>query len=180
MKPVRLARRYTFDGFKLGAIYGTDVMARPPYSEPCDNDPIDRKARRFMVYGATPCRGRAFPEATTVVFFLRFADGPEEYNQPIEAFAWLGGGYFSSRSDFPARIGQRLAEVNEALGTPLGTFDLGKRGESLTVQQHPGDTYSILRDDVAVGFVAGSMPEDPENEQWRALLQMYERYTKPR
>jgi hypothetical protein len=27
-----------------------------------------------------------------------------------------------------------------------------------------------------VGVVFGSMPDDPQNEQWRGLLQMYQRY----
>src|SRR6188508_2769646 len=41
----------TFDGFRLGTEYGLKVMSRSPYNEPCDDDPIDQRARRFMVYG---------------------------------------------------------------------------------------------------------------------------------
>jgi hypothetical protein len=40
--------------------------------------------------------------------------------------------------------------------------------------------WSIAEDGVLVGFVVGPMPEDPESEQWRGLMQMYERYTKAR
>jgi len=175
----RDAASYTFDGFKLGTLYGSEVMARPPYDQPCDNDPIDNKARRFMVYSARPCRERTFPENTTVVFYLKYAETPDKYNQPIEAFGWLGGDYFASRSDFPARTGQPASAANEALGAPLKTFTVERKAR-LTVQRHPGDVWSLAEDGSVVGFVVGPMPEDPESEQWRGLMQMFERYTKIR
>lgn len=175
----RDAASFTFDGFKLGTLFGSAVMSRPPYDQPCDNDPIDNKARRFMVYGARPCRERTFPENTTVLFYLKYTDTPDKYNQPIEAFGWLGGDYFASRSDFPARTGQPVSSANEALGAPLKAFTVERKAR-VTVQRHPGDVWSIAEDGTLVGFVAGPMPEDPESEQWRGLMQMYERYTKAR
>lgn len=174
----RDAASYTFDGFKLGTLYGSEVMSRPPYDQPCDNDPIDNKARRFMVYGARPCRERTFPENTTVLFYIKYTDTRDDYNQPIEAFGWLGGNYFASRSDFPVRTGQPSSAVNEALGAPLKTFSVERKKARVTVQQHPGDVWSVVEDGIAVGFVVGPMPQDPESEQWRGLMQMFERYTK--
>lgn len=176
-KPARYAAAdMTFDGFKLGADYGK-LMTRPPYNDPCDDDPIDHKARRFMVYGALPCRDRTFPEATTVAFYLRFAEGPTQFNQPIEAFAWLGGGYFSTRSDFPLRTGAPASDAAETLGPPLKTFSLQRRKSAITVQRHEGDISVLIDDGKLVGFVVGPMPDDPESEQWRGLMQMYDRYT---
>ena len=67
---IRDASSYKFDGFKLGSSYFTEVMSRPPYENPCDDDPVDNESRRCMIYGALPCRGRSFPEHTTVIFFL--------------------------------------------------------------------------------------------------------------
>ncbi|NUQ72747.1 MAG: hypothetical protein HUU21_04250 [Polyangiaceae bacterium] len=174
----RDAASYTFDGFKLGTLFGSEVMSRPPYHQPCDNDPIDKNARRFMVYGAKPCRDRTFPEDTTVVFYIKYTDNRDDYNQPIEAFGWLGGNYFASRSDFPVRTGEPANAVNQALGAPLKTFPLERKKASVTVQQHPGNVWSVVEDGMAVGFVVGPMPEDPESEQWRGLMQMFERYTK--
>src|SRR5262245_5268111 len=176
----RDARGYTFDGFKLGDRYASKVMSRPPYHEPCDNDPIDKSARRFMVYGALPCRKRTFPEATTVAFYLAFAEGSYRYEQPIEAFAWLGGGYFATRSNFPLRTGQPASAATEVLGAPIASFGLERNGQNVTVQRHPGEVWSIADGGVLVGFVVGPMPAAPESEQWSGLMQMYERYTKPR
>ncbi len=67
-------------------------MKRAPYKSPCDNDPIDKRKRRFMVYGALPCRNRTFPQQTTVMFYLRHSK-TDRYNQPIQAFAYLHGSY---------------------------------------------------------------------------------------
>jgi hypothetical protein len=175
------AASYTFDGFKLGTLYGSAVMSRPPYDQPCDNDPIDGKARRFMVYGAQPCRERSFPENTTVLFYIKYAETPDKYDQAIEAFAWLatGASYFASRSDFPVQTGQPASAAGEALGAPVKTFTVERKAR-VTVQRHPGDVWSIAESDTLVGFVVGPMPEDPESEQWRGLMQMFERYTKPR
>lgn len=174
--PASAESTYTFDGFQLGTLYGSAVMSRAPYKEPCDNDPIDKKARRFMVYGALPCRERTFPEATTVLFYLRYAE-PDRYEQPIVAFAWLGGNYFATRSNFPLRTGQPVSAAAEKLGAPQSKFQLERKGIVLSVHHHRGDVWTISDKNVLVGFVVGPMPEEAENEQWRALLQMYGRYT---
>ena len=57
-------------------------MKRAPYDAPCDNDPIDHNARRFMVYGALPCRDRTFPGKTTVMFYLAFSKADRRKSQP--------------------------------------------------------------------------------------------------
>lgn len=168
----------TLDGFRLGDRFSS-VMGRDPYTEPCDNDPIDKRKRRFMVYGALPCRGRTFPEGTTVAFYLAFADGADRYAQPIEAFAWLGGTYFESRSSFPLRVGQSVRSVDGVLGEPSATVEVSRNGKSLTARRHAGDIWSVAEGEAVVGFVLGPMPTDPDSEQWRGLAQMYFRYTKP-
>ena len=40
-----------------------------------------------------------------------------------------------------------------------------------------GDVYVLCIGRKIIGFVMGPMPPDPENEQWRGLMQMYDRYT---
>ncbi len=165
---------YVFDSFKLGELY-QPLMERDPYARPCDDDPVDNRARRAMVYGGTPCRGHAFPETTTVVFFLEWADG-DDFNRPIQAFAWLGGGYYRSRSTFPVHPGDPATRTHELLGKPLTQFRLDGR-IPLLVQRHGGDVYSLIDDDTVAGLVVGPMPQAADNEQWRVLMQMYRRYT---
>jgi hypothetical protein len=169
-----------FDGFKLGDNYGDKVLVREPYQKPCDDDPIDKKQQRFMVYGALPCRERTFPEATTVAFFLAFSDVKEErFQQPIEALAWLGGNYFASRSAFPVRTGELAEVADKALGPVQLSFPLEDKGVSLQVRRHSERVWSLIEGGRTIGFAVGKMPNDAEREPWRALLQMYRRYTKP-
>jgi len=174
--PRKRAADFTFDGFKLGDEYAAKAMARAPYDQPCDNDPIDHRARRFMVYGAKPCRGRTFPDQTTVMFYLRFSR-ERPYAQPIEAFAWLHGRYFDARSTFPLKPGDPLDRARKTLGEPRASFALERKGERLTVHPFPGDVFVVARGTRIVGFVVGPMPADPQSEQWRGLMQMYVRYT---
>ncbi|MBL8740280.1 MAG: hypothetical protein JNK04_04270 [Myxococcales bacterium] len=171
------SRRYRMDDIQLGDSYAS-VMGRGPYREPCDNDPIDNDARRFMVYAAKPCRERSFPEQTTVLFYLAFAK-QDRYAQPIEAMAWLGGTYFDKRSDFPAAIGLTPVEAEAKLGRAVAELELQRGGQLLKVRQHPGDVYSVALADKIVGYVIGPMPVDAKSEQWRGLAQMYFRYTAP-
>ena len=179
--PTYSSTGFTFDGFKLGDRYESKVTARAPYNAPCDNDPIDNRSRRFMVYGALPCRGRTFPEQTTVMFYLAMnPEGASKYEQPIVAFAWLGGGYFKSRSTFPLAPGEPKARAREVFGAALQTFDIAWKRWTLAVSRHKNDIYSIENGDNLAGFVVGPMPDDPQNEQWRGLGQMWGRYTAPR
>jgi hypothetical protein len=174
--PPKRAGDYTFDGFKLGDEYAAKVMRRAPYDQPCDDDPIDKKARRFMVYGALPCRDRTFPDQTTVMFYLRYSED-KPLQQPIQAFAYLYGSYFNSRTDFPLKPGTTLDRARQALGKAGPTFTIARKRDSLTVHPFPGDVYVVAKDAKVVGFVLGPMPADPQSEQWRGLMQMYVRYT---
>lgn len=181
--------KHVFDGFSLGSDFGA-VMARAPYDEPCDNDAIDNSARRMMLYGSKPCRDHVFPDKTSVIFLLAFADGETKYAQPIQALVWMGGAYFEKRSNFPARTGTTLAEAERALGAAGPKFivvedgNLGRHGRrtnegvTLTIRKHPADVYSIADGDHVIGFAVGPMPDDPENEQWRMVAQIYRRYTR--
>jgi len=180
---VEKSATYQFDGFKLGDKYGSTIMNRTPYTQPCDNDPIDNKTRRFMVYGGLKCRRGVFPEETSVMLYLTYRKN-DRYDQPVEAFAWLGGKYFNTRSNFPAKIAMSLTEVRKLFGKPTGTMHIrrSKRGGNilLVAIKFKGDVYAIINvkaPDVVIGYVVGSMPEDPMNEQWRGLHQMYRRYT---
>lgn len=175
-RTARGAAAYTFDGFRLGTPYAS-VASRAPYDKPCDDDPIDKRARRFMVYAAKPCKDLTFPEATSALFCIAYAEGREMLDQPIVAFGWLGGRYFDERCDFPLRTGERASRVAEVLGAPTSSFAVERNDTALRVQGHAGDLWAIVDGDVLAGFVVGPMPRDPESEQWRGLVQMYVRYT---
>lgn len=168
-------REYTFDGFKLGDNYG-QIMQRSPYNLICDNDPIDNKARRFMCYTALACRDNSFPKETTVMFYLKYS-GENKYNQPIEAFGYLYGSYFNDKTNFPLKPGDKLSKAKRKFGKELNTFDISRKDVTLKVHQFNSDIYIICNQKKIIGFVLGKMPSDPMNEQWRALMQMYHRYT---
>lgn len=167
---------YHFDGIKLGMNYGEKVMSRAPYNRPCDNDPIDKRRRRFMVYGALPCRRRVFPGKTTVMFYLAYSRRVK-YHQPIEAFAYLYGSYFNDKTNFPLKPGESLDRARQVLGAPLGAFKLRGRRHRLTGHRFKGDIHVLSKQSKIIGFVFGPMPGDTSSEQWRGLLQMYRRYT---
>lgn len=175
------AHEYRFDGLKLGDRFGTAVLSRPTYQRPCDDDPVDKKSRRAMVYGGRPCRGSAFPEGTSVVFLLPYAKDPREeaLNQPVLVFAFLGGTYFHRRSNFPLRAGDPASRTT-LLGPVEATVGFPGYDTTLRAERHPGDVYALLDGDRVVGGLLGAMPADPANEQWDVILQMYERYTKER
>jgi len=168
---------YTFDGFKLGDNYGP-LMSKKPYHAPCDNDPIDKGRLRAMVYGALPCRGRSFPEKTSVIFFLKM-NRPKQskYGQPIVGFAFLGGRYFHKRSNFPVHPGDALRKGLRTFGKPLTTFQLSGRGNALTAYEFNGHLWLLVDGAVIRGVVLSKMPRNARNEQWRVLWQMYRKYT---
>ncbi len=174
------AKHVALDGIKLGDLYASTVKTRKPYDEPCDDDAIDNDNRRFMIYGAKECRNRVFPEETTLAIYIAYAKGHEKFEQPVQAIAWLGGNYFATRSDFPMRVGDPVAKAQETFGASTKTFSVERKKQSFTVEQHAGDVYVIIDNAHIVGFVVGAMPDDPQNEQWRALMQAYVRYTKPK
>ena len=168
---------FKWDGFALEDTFDT-VISRAPYDNPCDDDAIDGRARRFMVYGALPCRERTFPDGTTVFFFLEHTeDRAQAYSTKIVAFGYLHGTYFNTRTTFPLPTGERLERVRAALGTVRGTFTLQRKDRSLIVEKFDGDIHVLIKDDLAFGYVFGPMPVDPENEQWRGIMQMAARYT---
>ena len=167
--------QYTFDQFKIGDNYG-DMMVRPPYNALCDNDPVDHKHRRCMVYGGEICRNNAFPNKTTVVFYVKYAD-ENKYNQPIEAFAYLYGSYFNNKTNFPLKPGDDLKTAWKQFGKEINSFDISGQEHSLKIYHFSPHIYTVSNLNKIVGFVIGAMPSDPKNEQWSLLMQMYERYT---
>ncbi|HEO64841.1 MAG TPA: hypothetical protein ENI73_03125 [Spirochaetes bacterium] len=169
------SRSFTFDKFRLGDNYGK-IMNRKPYNEPCDNDPVDKNKRREMVYGALPCRERTFPKKTTVIFYLKYSE-KEKYTQPIEAFAYLYGSYFDDKTDFPLKPNDSLEDAKKEFNQPIKSFMLKRKRSILTVHKFKGNIFVVSKEKKIIGFVIGPMPSDPQNEQWRGLMQMYDRYT---
>ncbi len=169
------SRSFTFDKFKLEDNYGK-IMNRKPYNEPCDDDALDKDNRRLMVYGALPCRDRVFPGKTTVIFYLKYSK-TDKYNQPIEAFAYLYGGYFNDKTNFPLKPDDSLKDAIKIFTQPIKSFRLIRKHSFLKIHKFKGNIFVASKQKKIIGFVFGPMPSDPENEQWRSLIQMYDRYT---
>ncbi len=171
------AGQFRWDGFSLGDAFDT-VMARAPYDNPCDDDAVDGRARRFMVYGALPCRERTFPEETTVFFFIEHTeDRAKSFSTGILAFGYLHGTYFNTKTTFPLSTGEKMDRVRATMGTVRGSFTIERKDHVLLVERYDGDVHVVIKDDRAFGYVFGPMPADPQNEQWRGIMQMAVRYT---
>ncbi|MBU1243992.1 hypothetical protein KJ612_12380 [Myxococcota bacterium] len=175
--PARATGPFRWDGFALGDTFDT-VMSRAPYDNPCDDDAVDGRARRFMVYGALPCRDRVFPEDTTVFFFIEHTeDRAQSLATKIVAFGYLHGSYFNTRTTFPLATGEEIGRVRSVLGAMRGSFTIERKDRSLLVERYDGDLHVLIKDGHAFGYVFGPMPDDPLNEQWRGIMQMAVRYT---
>jgi hypothetical protein len=110
------------------------------------------------------------------MFYLRYSE-EKALQQPIQAFAYLHGSYFNSRTDFPLKPGVALDRAQRVLGKAGPSFTIERKRTTLTVHPAPGDVYVVAKGTKVVGFVLGPMPADPGSEQWRGLMQMYVRYT---
>jgi len=166
---------YVFDNIQLGDNYGK-LLQLPPYDKACDNDPIDNRNRRFMVYGGLPCRHNSFPKRTTVMFYLKYSK-KNKYNQPIKAFAYLYGSYFNDKTNFPLKPGDSLSKAKKKLGSPKRKFNISRKRSMLTIYEFKEYVYVICDTSKIIGFLFGKMPIEAKNEQWRGLMQMYQRYT---
>ena len=176
----KTARQYRFDGFRVGENFGK-LFKRAPYNTPCDNDPVDKRRMRAMVYGALPCRKRVFPQKTTVVLLLKNGrPAGHRYSLPIVALAFVHGRYFKKRSNFPIHPGDRLKKARRKLGRVIGKLVLPiRRRPSMTAHRFAGNIHILTEGTLVRGVVVGKMPRDPKNEQWRVITQMVRRYTPP-
>ncbi len=174
-KPPR-AQDVVVDGIRLGDRYGSTVMARDPYREPCDDDGVDEPRVRAMVYGGRPCRDHAFPDETSVIFLIDWAER-DDFDQPIRTIAWLGGHHFDTRVALPVKIGDPAELVAASWGAPTDRLALG----ALSIARYGDDFYVATERDVVVGFILGAMPasvgQDGVGERWEIVEQMYRRYS---
>jgi hypothetical protein len=170
------AASYRLDGFGLGQKLGA-VRARAPYDRPCDDDRVEGGQRRVLLYGGLPCRGRTFPEETTVLLVVRPGEAGGLDAAPIEAVAFLGGRYFRTRGTFPIHPGDSLKAAAARLGKPVASLTLAGKRATLALHRLPGDVYLLCDGDLIRGVVLGPMPWDATHELWRGVLQVYARYT---
>jgi hypothetical protein len=169
------ASELVLDGMKLGEPLGARVAA-PPYATPCDDDAVDSpKTRRALVYGARPCHGVTFPEDTTVIVFIDWAE-PDDFTRPIRGIAWLGGHYIESRSTFPLKVGESKARAVAELGEPVGSFEITEK-QTRGVWSFAGEIHAIIDGDLLAGFAIGPMPADPTAGDWEVIAEMYREAT---
>jgi len=170
---------FEFDGFQLGDVFAESVKGRVPYGSPCETALLKKSKRRLIMYGPSRCARARFPEGTGAVFFLPATGsrGAARDEEPIVAFAWFGGSWFTNRSEFPVYIGDPDTSASPKLGAPRHIFELYRPSSprTLIVRGHPGDIWSLSDGIALVGFVAGPMPDKPD-EQWQTLLRFYERH----
>jgi hypothetical protein len=165
------ARDIVADGIRLGDRYATVAMSRDPYRGPCDDDQVETN-RRAMVYGGRPCREHAFPDETTVIFWIDWADG-DDFDQRIRTMAWLGGHYFDSKTNLPFHVGAPADTATTTWGKPTESFTIGM----IEYRRYGDDVLVVVERDTVVGFVVGEMPADHEAGSYEVIDEMYRRYT---
>lgn len=176
--PPTVAGDFELDGFQLGDVFAEAVKIRGLYTSPCEIAHLGESQRRLIMYGPRRCARGRFPENTVAAFFLpyRGTRGAARDEEPIAAFAWFGGPWFTDRSDFPLYVGDPDTSASATLGPPRHIFELhrSRSRRTLIVRGHPGDLWSLSDGVALVGFVVGPMPSSAKNEQWQTLLRFYE------
>ncbi len=171
-----------FDGHRLGDGYLEKFVTTPAYQNPCDIDPINDGKRSVVFFTGKPCKGKSFPQSTTVVMFTSGVFSEENPNPPVSAIAWMGGNYFDSHSNFPLTMGASEDLVVRTLGEALETQTVpGPENKSLIIRRHPENTFSLILGGKAVGYAVGELPpidlESEENEEWGGIAAGYFRFT---
>jgi hypothetical protein len=170
------AKNYTFDGFKLGDPF-FKISANPPYSNICDIDPIDKRAKTAVFLPALPCsNGKAFPQDTSVIFYLKYSRELRTF-QKIENFIYFQGDFFKDKTNFPIRIGEKIKKYFY-LFNESSKFTIRRGDTSVDVfQSFSKDIYAFCLGESILGFVFGKMPENSSSEQWEAIVEIYVKYT---
>jgi hypothetical protein len=169
------AAQLRVESLRLGAPVGAFEAKYP--GTLCDADPIDGKTRQIWFHAPAPCRkAEPLPGGTIVVLYTK-DKSPES---PIDAVAWFGN-WPKSGGNFPLEVGIKVPAVDKALGPGKRLFDfteIVRGGEAVVVRKHGSALYSITRDEIVIGYLAGRMGEDRTREEWRGLVKNVLRYLK--
>jgi len=128
-----------------------------------------------VVYAARGCDERNFEEDSTIALFVDGLIEDERIlpEQTLRSVIWFGD-YFDSRAAFPGKASMSRTRVDEVLGRPTRTCDIGEDEYLLHLQVHPGGNYSVVDGDAVVGYGVGErMPESCEDELWEILIDVY-------
>jgi len=168
---------WTLDGLAIGK--PAALLANGPFAKPCDNDPTDENTRIHFYAGGRPCRDVQFPENTSVVVFTDPYEKGNERAGTIAAMAWLGGGYFESRGNFPLKLSDSNERVTQVLGPIEATVAIGGNRESLSAHKHRAGAWTITDGPKLVGFAIGAMPAGyTRGGSWNVVQQLYFKYTR--
>ena len=132
----------------------------------CDEDPIDAKAARVVIFG--DCKAKDKP-GSFAIYITTGAMPVSE--QTILAMGFLGAGS-TVETVPPAPIGSSLRAANATLGAPQNSLSL----RATIATQFAGDVTLLSEGDTVVGAVYGPMPSDRSAERWRVFDQMQRRY----
>jgi hypothetical protein len=178
------ASALTVDGVKLGAPISA-LLARAPYDQPCDIDPVDKKKSTLYFWAPGECKkAPPFPGGTTLVIVTPRSSNAARAEQPMTLVAWAGGTYFDDKTNLPVHIGASSAQLEKALGTPTAT----KKDIELRGGQPPGRALSwgrvhaLVVGDKAVVLAMGDLDVNGEGELAETLQRLHHhhlKFTKP-
>lgn len=164
----------TIDGIRLGAPVA-EVLARAPYTTPCDVDPIDQRRATLYFWAAGPCHDAGpFPEQTSVVIVTPQAPkGASDQEQPVELVIWAGGSFFDSKTNLPVKIGDDATAARASLGTPTHEepiTDLAQPGAdepmpNVVLLSWSARVHVLTRDGRVMAIAVGSLEGGEERRQ---------------
>ena len=164
----------TVDGIRLGAPI-REVLARAPYTTPCDVDPIDQRRATLYFWATGPCHDAApFPEQTSVVIVTpRAPKGAPDQEQPVELVVWAGGSFFDGKTNLPLKIGDDAAAARASLGPPTHeepVTDLAQPGAdepmpNVVLLSWSARVHVLTRDGHVVAVAVGSLEGGEERRQ---------------
>lgn len=141
----------------------------------CDRDAIEKKTRVIWFHAPKPCRdAEPLPQQTIVVLYTK-TKSPKD---PLEAIAWFGD-WPKIAGTFPVPVGIDRGRADRSLGASQRLFDFTgiiDGGEQIVVWRHAGGVLSLIRNGKIMGYLAGSMSNDPRREEWRGLVTNVLRY----
>ncbi len=175
--------QFQFDGLRFGDSLPDVVMQLSTFSSPCDTDPIEDGAWLLSLYTGLPCDTHQFPEDTSVALLAKPpGDSGLPADFPVAAFAWMGGKYFTERSDFPLYVGAPVETITAVIDSePEFVFERTRKERTLFVRGYPGQIRVLVEKltaevgapadsatEIITGFALGEWPvvEKPEDQSW--------------
>jgi hypothetical protein len=171
---------FRFEAVGVGGYFPSKLPA--PFDSPCTELPTSDPQKRLVVYAATNCGDKVFPEETTLALLVGQdpASAPKEGDKVahfVQAVGIFYGAYFAGRSNFPLAPGVATSSFTSVFGAEQDRFLLGEGPDALVVQRFEGDIFALSQNDEVEGVILGPLPSDPIDERWQLFHSTWLQYS---